>query len=459
MRSENDFEAEFVNGVCTLRGHLIDSTELEFSKEIFENSKEINLGGLKSYSWIGLQHFYEYICKLNKSVQLSEIPQSVYRILLLFPGFGKNIKIKNFQLEVYNTVNEIKKISISLEQLAEIGKSQGCFAKLSEGNRIRGSIHHLCRPYFQDSSLPKKNYASNWCQQNQELCSFMYEYACFTWVILETCSLAQNSTFRFIEDSLQNICLRVSNLEFCIKSIEPNYSDYKFRYFMLILMRIREISNFVVVKINLSSSTFEAVVKTFEALYMNERTIASNVFEQIEFFIHFADQLLPIVKNLEDVGAELGENTLKYGDYENLKKVFDNFNSSDLTEKNIISIRKKLKLDYQVNLTWNETKNEIDLEFKEIQNTLNKCVIMLQSFDLVRQILEHRIMEIEILKNYLNPLKNNDIEFEKIKEKILNQMSSQLVTFQEKLSYNFFFVNSNMQPNEINSTDGNLLLF
>ena len=40
MEIENDFEVIFENGISTLKGHLIDSTEIDFLKDPFSKSRE-----------------------------------------------------------------------------------------------------------------------------------------------------------------------------------------------------------------------------------------------------------------------------------------------------------------------------------------------------------------------------------------------------------------------------------
>jgi hypothetical protein len=459
MEVENDFEVIFENGICSLKGHLVDSTDLEFMKETFSKSHEVSLGGLSSVSWLGLRRLYDCLFRLSNPIQFADIPPHIYRILLLLPGFGKKIGIKSFQVEVFDSSLKLKKTSMTLEKLSEIGKEQGCFAKLSDGQKISGSLHHLCRPYFNDYKMPKKNYVAKWCIENEGLCTFFYEYTCFTRLILEICSLAQDSTSLLIEESLQSICSRISNLEFCVKSINPNFSDYKSRSLMSMLPHIHEVSKSVVMGINLSSTTFESVVQTFEALFIRERLVESEIYDQMEFFITFTDQLVPIARNLEDVGVELGENILKYGDFYALQKSFDDFNGTNLSEKKIVSIRRKLKKDLYTNLTWNETLSEVRNEFKVIETELNKCIVALQGFDLVRQVLEHRIIEINIFKNLLNHVKNKRISWEELKEETLIQIVDRLVTDQEKYNYYFFFPDSTIQTNESKIMSGEPFFF
>ncbi|WP_397600730.1 hypothetical protein [Silvanigrella sp.] len=459
MEIENDFEVIFENGISILKGHLIDSTEINFLKDPFSKSREISFARLNSVSWLGIQRLYELILNLENAIKLSNIPPHIYRILLLFPDFGKKVGIKSFQVEVFNKQCDIIKTVMTLDKLAELGKTQGCFAKLTNGETICGSLHHLCRPFFNDYNLPKKNYSSKWCIENKDLCNFFYEYTCFTRLVLEICSLAQESTSRLIEESLQNICTRVSNLEFSIKNIDPNFSEYKSRYLMSLMPNIHEISKSVVLAINLSSTTFEAVVQTFEALFMRDKLDSSEIFNQMKDFINFSDQLIPIAKNLEDVGVELGDNVLKYGDFGTLHQTFKTFNGDHLTEKSLSTIRRKLKMDQYINLTWHDTYNEIISEFKSIDTELSRCIVALQGFDLVRQVLEHRITEINIFKENLHLVRSNQMSLEKLKEKILVQIVDRLVTDQEKFSYSFFFPDSTIKENKSKVTSGDPVFF
>lgn len=122
MEIENDFEVIFENGISTLKGHLVDSTELDFIVDIFSKSREVSFANLNSVSWLGIQRLYEYILKLENSVKLSNIPPHIYRILLLFPDFGKKIGIKSFQVEVFDNQNNLIKVAMTLDKLSEMDK-------------------------------------------------------------------------------------------------------------------------------------------------------------------------------------------------------------------------------------------------------------------------------------------------------------------------------------------------
>ncbi|MGY3804766.1 hypothetical protein ACWNT8_11920 [Pigmentibacter ruber] len=459
MVVENDFEVILEDNVATLKGHLVDSTEFSRFDEIFSKSNEIDFSQLNSISWLGVQRLYDILLKIENPVKLSNIPPHVYRILLLLPNFGRKIGIKSFQIEFFGLDDRILKQDITLEKLSDLGKKQGCFAKIQSGQMISGSLHHLCRPYFQDYLLPKKNYVSKWCIENEEFCTFLYEYVCFTKLVLEICSLAQDSTSILIEESLQNICSKISSLEFSVKNILPNFNEFKSRYLMSLMPHIHEISKSVVSAINLSSGTFESVVQTFEALFMRDTASAQDIYDQFENFMNFTDQLDPIAKSLEDVGVELGTHVLRFGDIGNLHQAFTTFNGNDLAEKVIISLRRKLKYDQYINLTWFDTFQEIKNDFKFIDSELSKCIVALQGFDLVRQVFEHRIIEIKLFRENLNLVKNKQMPWEKLKEKITSQIVDRLVTDQEKYSFSFFFPDSTLSKDKSNINNGSPLFF
>ena len=156
MVVENDFDVILEDAVATLKGHLVDSTEFSRFEEVFSKSKEINFSQLNSISCLGVQRLYDVLTKIENPVELSNLPPHLYRILLLFPNFGRKIGIKSFQIEFFGVDEKILKHDITLEKLSYLGKKQGRFAKLQSGQVISGSLHHLCRPYFQDYLLPKK---------------------------------------------------------------------------------------------------------------------------------------------------------------------------------------------------------------------------------------------------------------------------------------------------------------
>ncbi|KAB8033327.1 hypothetical protein [Fluviispira multicolorata] len=459
MENQSDFEVIQDGTISRLKGHLVDSTNLDDHKTFLSKSKEISLQDLYSVSWLGLQRFYEMVFKFPNKVLLSDIPPHVYRILLLLPSFGKKVGVKSFVIEVFKPNQDKKKISMTIEKLVEIGKKQGCFASLPDGSRISGSLHHLCRPFFNDFQIPHKNFSSKWCIKNEGICNFFYEYACFMRVTLEICSLAQESTARLIEESLQQICMRISNLEFGVKTIDPNFSDYKSRSLMSLMPHIHEVSKSVVIGLNLSSTTFEAVAETFEAIFLSERMVGSELFDQMEYFINFTDQLTPMARSLEDVGVELGDNTLKYGEISSLRKAFETFSGKDLSEKNISTLRRKLKMDQSINLNWEDTLKEIQNEFKLIQNELGRCIVALQGFDLVRQVLEHRVGEVEILKDNFNAVRDKELNWEQLKERILIKIVDRLVTDQEKFSFAFFFPDSTIKQHESKLLNGETFFF
>lgn len=192
---------------------------------------------------------------------------------------------------------------------------------------------------------------------------------------------------------------------------------------------------------------------------MRDTASAQDIYDQFENFMNFTDQLDPIAKSLEDVGVELGTHVLRFGDIGNLHQAFTTFNGNDLAEKVIISLRRKLKYDQYINLTWFDTFQEIKNDFKFIDSELSKCIVALQGFDLVRQVFEHRIIEIKLFRENLNLVKNKQMPWEKLKEKITSQIVDRLVTDQEKYSFSFFFPDSTLSKDKSNINNGSPLFF
>ena len=460
MELQNNFEVLVDESKCKLKGHLVDSTNLNLYKDIFSSTDEIDMSELHSISWLGVQRFYEMLTRFDRKIYLTNIPPHIYRTILLLIQPDKSVLIKSFILEVFDNKEVKTKILANMDQVVELAIVQGAFSKWDAKTTISGSLHHLCRPSFGTKEGPKMNFASTWCKENEGICNFFYEYSCFMRVILEVCALAQQSTSTLIEESLQQICGRVANLEFGIKSLEPSFSESKSRTLMSLLPHIHDVSIAVVSDINLSSNTFAAVSQTFEAMFSNNNMNNSNsLFEQMNHFLNFTAQISPISKSLEDVGVELGDHILRYGEVSSLRKCFESFPGKDLTDKNIASLRRKLKFDQNKNLTWDDTLKEILNEFKIIQNELGKCIIALQGFDLIRQVLEHRTKEIEIFEKCMPDVKTKKESWEVMRDKVIAQIMDRLVTDQEKYAFAFFFPNVQLQKRDEKLTPGDTFFF
>lgn len=455
----NDFEITKNGEIGEAKGHLVDSTPLEPYKDLLKSVKELNISKLYSVSWIGLHRLVDTVSSLENWVELSGIPAAIYRTLLLFPDFGTKCGIKSFQVQIKTDQNPEKEI-LTPQTLAKLSAEQGAFVVLESGAKVYGSIDYLCRPFFANGNGPKPFYLHSWAQNNGDHATFWYDYFNFMRVILENCTLAQAATSRLIEECLQQICMRVSNAESAIKVLIPDFAEARARAMMSWMPHVHDISQSSVDSIKKAAQHLEGILFKLEddlSLGHSDGTLES-FFDYLKSLSEFDKILHPIARKLDDIGVELGEKVLQYGDVLALKSSFNKIDSSSINEKNIVNLRRKFKFDTTKNLNWDDTAYEVQQEFKSLQRDLERCIVGMQGFDLVRQVFEHRIKEIKIIQENLEGIKETAITWESVRDKIQDQIKDRMVTDQEKFAFKFHFPKAESQ-NQDKLKAGDIFLF
>src|SRR5690606_24378944 len=108
--------------------------------------------------------------------------------------------------------------------------------------------------------------------------------------------------------------------------------------------------------------------------------------------------------------------------------------------------------------SWDETKAAIFLRTQDIEQLVSNLIVLTQGFDLLRQIIEHRIVEIETIEAYLNrgaPC-NELVSFT---SDLHDRIRKKLVTDQEKLSVDAFIPDVLAEHGAEAHKPGEVLLF
>jgi len=109
-----------------------------------------------------------------------------------------------------------------------------------------------------------------------------------------------------------------------------------------------------------------------------------------------------------------------------------------------------------------EAAQEIISEAKMAENDLNSCILILQAFDLVRQTLENRTLELDLLIENLDPYKRDEVHWTYIRDLIIDKFSSKFSTDQEKTTFTHYlnYLSKATDPSAADSSrSGDMLLF
>jgi hypothetical protein len=107
---------------------------------------------------------------------------------------------------------------------------------------------------------------------------------------------------------------------------------------------------------------------------------------------------------------------------------------------------------------WAATKDAIFARTQDIEQLVSNLVVLSQGFDLLRQIIEHRISEIEAVEAYLDQ-GAPDGEWDAFRKELHDRIRRKLVTDQEKLSVDAFIPDVLEEHGEQAHKPGEVLLF
>ncbi|MBT6193514.1 MAG: hypothetical protein HOI01_08200 [Proteobacteria bacterium] len=182
------------------------------------------------------------------------------------------------------------------------------------------------------------------------------------------------------------------------------------------------------------------------------------VLDNIEKYkIHEAEA----AKVIEATGVALGETLMSVEMFNNVRSDL-NTGLAKLSEAQIAEVLDTLDImapgaESDVEEARQEIVGEATLADKE----LTGCIILLQAFDLVRQILEHRRNEINIIPEMLGDYKKKEIHWTFLRDKIIDKLYGKMVTEQEKKAFAYFlhYLEPKQEEGAAASAPGDMMLF
>lgn len=437
----SDFNISRSGKICELSGHLVDSTSLNEFEHEFALTREFNLSKLYSVSWLGLLKLIAVLERLKLRAAFTEIPAHIFRLLLIIQNKGSTIRIKSIEVEVRDPARKISRRIVSMDHLVNIGLLTGSFVTLDDGALVLGSLHHLGRPVIIEPTLPHPNFVNSWCRKNAEHALFWYDYTSFVASIIETCALAQQANARLIEDSLQFIFTSISAAESALKILVPGFNETRAKSLLELMPKVNEVNHSTVAALNACRVPYTELLHALQDHFLNKWPDAKAFLDHVGKLVILGSGLEPLSKTLDNIGLELCQRVAEYGEIEHLRNRFRDVDPVLVSEKNLASVRRKLKFHVEGSsgADWAQTLREVEKEFEGLAHNLASCIAAIQGFEPIRQVLEHRIHESTILEKLFAGLCDGTLAWEQVCKEILGEAAGKLVTDQEKAAFAFFF--------------------
>ncbi len=444
------------DGQIYLRGVLDESSSFDQTIELIqerhkkspEESVHLNFTYLASGSWNGFLKLDKLLSGLNLNFILRHVSLDLFRYVALLPTLRK-AKLGEIELSVVSTGSSTAKIQLSGDDAVAVSTS-GRFASIG-GQQIVGRHSFIFGDKVERAPTGSgKTEFDAW-----------YDYIAFASI---TMALAED-----LARSIAMSVIRLSGelaLEYRGQAISMQIIKHTDKAVLAreaeseakILNERAGDSESVFGHIILSIKKIVTIAENIQqAMHKVEGDKREPVLEAVQEIRKIRKSLLEIVQLIESGGSETLSLLVSVPGREFLEEAYIAASTPDAHD--LAAIREAFSImDPMSEDDWEETKVAIFERTQNIEQLITNLVVLTQGFDLLRQIIEHRIAEIGDIEEYLDrgaPLE----EFEAFKKILYERIKRKLVTDQEKLSADAFMPEVLEENWEEARKPGEILLF
>ncbi len=459
-------------GQIFLRGVLDESSDLRQTLDLIkerhkhspDNPIELDFTHLVSGSWNGFLNLDHMLAELKLAYFLRHISFDLFRYVALLPTLRK-AKLGEIELSVVTQGQDAQnKLQISgndIKQSLEGSQDQGVSVSQSGrfisigGQQIVGKHSFI----FGDKDKGNGNGTALHPEKKTEF-DIWYDYVSFASITLALSEdLAKSiaiSVIRLASELAAEYGSQATALKIAKNTDKSVWAMEAEGEAKVLADRARDsdsIYGHIILSIKKNVQGAEAIQK---ALHVVEGDKRDPILAVIEGLREIRNELQTIVKAIEDGGTETFALLISVPG----KKLFDEaFEKVETpSPENLAAIREAFSImDPLSEDDWDETKQAIFERTKDIEQLVSSLIVLTQGFDLLRQIIEHRISEIDEIEAYLDRGAPLD-EFDSFKRALHDKIKRKMVTDQEKLSVDAFI------PDVLDNTEethkpGEVLLF
>lgn len=444
-----------------LHGIITDTSNLKVLDEMVSDRNVFDCSQVVSASWNGLLRLDAYLSKLSGQITLTHIPYHLFQYLRLLPNVGQKYVLGDIELTLLGSTEggaayQTRFLNTAvLNHLAHADPKP--FIQLEDGAQLIGRDSFICPARFGNRDYQSTTLKSGWYQQNTEQFDFWYDYVSFANITLSLAMDLIQSQDSTLETLLKDIELSVTSIETSLGLLIPDFKATGAK-------SLSEVSSFVHKACEQLSVILDKSGKDVSEILVRIQLLAgSGEFQQAEALYKLLSEfsstiatLYPTLTSIEEIGASTGQqisNLARIGSYKGMVLALEPEQVSDET---LNAVRETMDImDPLSDGDWLETRSEFVQHLESVDQSLSKIIILLQGFDLLRQILEHRLHESEAIQDFL---KRGGADWRGTKAAVFSLVNRTLVTDQEKYSCEFFIPEA-ARGEDNNQKPGDILLF
>ncbi|HET9236886.1 MAG TPA: hypothetical protein VFO10_06525, partial [Oligoflexus sp.] len=429
------FRVHREQGVVTFYGSIGDTPDTAALDGILLNGSICDMRNLVFASWIGLATIGEYIQQRQMKVSFRALPFSVYDAMRLNKAFEDQTFLSAELPLVHKDTQRISYEMIEFAQLrsdAEKGNEwvhpqPGCLLLIPTryifpdlaGQR---SIGHLPVQVL----TPQKEIASFWLQYG----AFSQSTVAISNTLIHAAKFNMNQI-------LSEIKAKTAAGENALKLIDSTINHRLVPRLETMMQDIEKEFDTLSNKVQQKFEDCEKQLAGLSLLALNKGCEASAFTSALENYARCLDSLTQIATICEDCGGNIGDKLGAVRVVETIKQGLTGI--AEPAPDALTAMRAAFAImDIMSEDDWPASRELILAEIDAIDALTGRSVVTLQVFDMMRQILEHRIREVGLMLSALTQSGPEALLDPELRDAVLNKIGAQLVTEQEKAAFAFF---------------------
>lgn len=450
----NRFVVHRSGDVVNFYGALTDSTTFEALNDVLTDGTTCDFSKMSFASWIGLTGFTSYIATRQIQIKITNIPREIFECIKILDGVSNNCEFSSAEVTL---VSSEGKEHIETKELKSFEPlfNEGEIIKLEENVLLLPQRFVMQSAFCTEMPVM---FASGWMADDPEESSFWLGYLAFCQSTYDLSSVLLNATKIDLLELLEGIRNIVEGGEEALKMIDPNTSYTMVERLTESMESVEQRCMDVLHEMeNYSHKTREVLGKVMVEL--QAPTSKENFFKIIGEFFKAREDIAEIARAFEHCGPSIGDEITKLRVVNVLKASITNISGMD--DDQLEEIRDAFGImDFESEDSWPDTKVEILKELDAVESKVGKCVTTLQGFDLLRQILEHRVNEGSVVVEQLPDIQAGNLHWAGLKDAVFEKIGQHLVTDQEKAAYAFYLPEGYSKFGQIERSEpGDVLLF
>ncbi|HYX38623.1 MAG TPA: hypothetical protein VE954_36430 [Oligoflexus sp.] len=461
MGIQKRFRVHKTGETIQLHGIITDTSNLKVLDEMVSDSNVFDCSQVVSASWNGLLRLDAYLSKLSGQITLTHVPYHLFQYLRLLPNVGQKYVLGDIELTLLGSADgsitcQTRFLNTAvLNTLAHTDPKP--FIHLEDGAQLIGRDSFICPARFGSRDYQPSSLKSAWYQQNTEQFDFWYDYVSFANITLSLAMDLVQSQESTLETLLKDIELGVTSIETSLGLLMPSFKATG-------AQSLGNVTEFVKKACDTLGSILEKSGKEVSDILVRMQLLAGNgdflqadaLYKLLREFGETVSTLYTTLTSIEEIGASTGQqisNLSRIGSY---KAMILGLKPEAISEETLNAVRETMDImDPLSEGDWTETRTEFLQHLEGVDQSLSKIIILLQGFDLLRQILEHRLHEGEAIQDFL---KRGGADWRGTKAAVYSLVNRTLVTDQEKYSCEFFIPEA-ARGEDNNQKPGDILLF